>query len=101
MPVDNPPIEQRVATVASETLDGDVDLTTEPTGNGCRLALSDRVLDISQRDGPGEAVRWVLTLEADGAIVSKFGPFESTTDLVDQLRTVLTSDVFYTVCCDG
>jgi hypothetical protein len=59
------------------------------------------VLDISQRDGPAETARWVLTLQADGAIVSKFGPYESTEDLVDQLKTVLTSDVFYTVCCDG
>jgi hypothetical protein len=101
MVVDHPAIEQRLRTVASETLDGDVDWTVEQTSDGWRLALPDRVLDISQCDGPTETVRWVLTLEADGAIVSKFGPYESTDDLVDQLKTVLTSDVFYTVCCDG
>jgi hypothetical protein len=100
MVVDHPAIEQRLVTMVSETLDGDVDLTVEER-DGWRLVLADRVIDINQRDGPEETVRWVLTLEADGAIVSKFGPYESTDDLIEQLRTVLMSDVLYTVCCDG
>jgi len=71
------------------------------TADGYRLSLDDRELEIDCHDGPEEAVHWVLTLRADGETVSKFGPYESTAKLVDQLETVLTSDVFYTVCCDG
>lgn len=97
----SPAVAQQLTTVVDETLDADVDWTVEATTDGWRLTLSDRVLDISQRDGPDETVRWVLSLQADGAIVSKFGPYESIAGLCEQIQTVLTSDVFYTVCCDG
>jgi len=96
-----PAIEQRLSTIVGETLDEDVDWTLSETGEGYRIALSDRVLDIEQRDGPAESTNWIITLKADSETVSKFGPYKSSAELGDQLKRVLTSDVFYTVCCDG
>ena len=95
------PLEDRLTTLVGETLDESVDWTLAETADGYRISLADRELEISQYEGPEEAVHWLLTLRADGETVSKFGPYESTEKLLDQLETVLTSDVFYTVCCDG
>jgi len=94
-------VEEQVHTTVDETLEGTVSWTLTETADGYRLSLDDRELEIDCHDGPEEAVHWVLTLRADGETVSKFGPYESTEKLADQLETVLTSDVFYTVCCDG
>jgi len=94
-------VEEQVRTTVDETLEGTVSWTLTETADGYRLSLDDRELEIDYHDGPEEAVHWVLTLRADGETVSKFGPYESTEKLADQLETVLTSDVFYTVCCDG
>ena len=93
--------EDRLSTIVAETLGEDVDWTLSETGNGYQIALADRVLAVEQRDGPAESAHWFMTLQADGETVSKFGPYESTEELGEQLETVLTSDVFYTVCCDG
>jgi len=95
------PLEDRLTTAVRETLSGSVGWTLAETADGYRITLDDRKLELDRHDAPEEAVHWVLTLRADGETVSKFGPYESTERLVDQLETVLTSDVFYTVCCDG
>jgi hypothetical protein len=94
-------VEEQVRTTVDETVDATVSWTLAETADGYRISLDDRELEIDHHDGPEEAVHWVLTLRADGETVSKFGPYGSTEELLDQLETVLTSDVFYTVCCDG
>ena len=102
MTVDTPTtFTQRLTTIVDETLGEDVDWTFTKADDGYRITLVDRILDLEQRDGPAESVHWIITLQADGETVSKFGPYESTAELGDQLTTVLTSDAFYTVCCDG
>ncbi len=93
--------QARLKTIVGETLDERVDWTLSEMDEGYRIALDDRVLEIEQHDGPAESVDWIITLQADGETVSKFGPYESTEEVGGQLKTVLTSDVFYTVCCDG
>jgi hypothetical protein len=97
----SPAVEHRLTTVVGETFNGDVDWTLSETDSGYRIALADRVLDLDQRDGPTESTHWIITLRVDGETVSKFGPYGSTEDCLSQLDTVLTADVFYTVCCDG
>ena len=49
----------------------------------------------------GERDGWTVEPAADGATVSKFGPFEAVGDLTDRIDTLLESEVRYTVCCDG
>jgi len=90
----------RVQTAVDEALGDDVERTLSAIDDGYRLTLSDREIQFFEHDA-AETSRWVLVLSTDGEIVSKFGPYESTDALVDQLRTILSSDVFYTVCCDG
>jgi hypothetical protein len=63
--------------------------------------LPDRRLVVRHRDGPDGGDRWTVELAADGATVSKFGPFESVAASVAQVETLLEGDVQYTVCCDG
>lgn len=65
------------------------------------LSLPDRTLVVHRRDGPDGVDHWTLELVADGAIVSKFGPFDTVGAVCDQVRSLLDSDVRYTVCCDG
>jgi len=102
MTVDTQPaVKNRLHTLVGETLDESVDWTLSETSEGYRIALADRVLEVKQRDGSAESTHWFMTLQADGETVSKFGPYESTDELEAQLGTVMTSDVFYTVCCDG
>ena len=102
MTVDTPSaIENRLRTLVAETLTEDVDWTLSEMDAGYRIGLVDRTLKLQEGAGPAGSTHWIVTLRADGETVSKFGPYESTEDLVDQLETVLTSDVFYTVCCDG
>lgn len=91
----------RLKNIVGTTLDDGIDWTLSETSEGYRIALDDRILDLDERDGPAESTHWIITLRVDGETVSKFGPYESTDELGDQLETVLTSDVFYTVCCDG
>lgn len=102
MVVDNrADFEQRLAPIVSDCLGSDAEWTVTETTTGCRLGVSDRTLDISSHDGPDGSTRWVLSLEADESLVGKFGPYDSLEGLTAQVRTVLTSTVFYTVCCDG
>jgi len=65
------------------------------------VSLPDRRLVVRRRDGPDGVDHWTLELAADGATVSKFGPFDSVGGLTDRVETLLDSEVRYTVCCDG
>ena len=84
MTVDTQPaVKNRLRTLVGETLGKIGDWTHAEPSEGSPIALEEGAL------------------QADGETVSKFGPYESTDELEAQLGTVLTSDVFYTVCCDG
>jgi len=65
------------------------------------VTLPDRRLVVERRDGPGGVDHWTLELAADGATVSKFGPFDTVDGLTERVGTLLDSEVRYTVCCDG
>ena len=65
------------------------------------VSLPDRRLVVRHRDGPEGADHWTLELAADGATVSKFGPFGSVEELTERAGTLLDGEVRYTVCCDG
>jgi hypothetical protein len=93
-------VTQRLTAVVDDTL-ADVDWTITETSDGCQLVLSDRTIGVHSYTGPNETVDWVLTLESADSTVGKFGPFETVADLSEQVQAVLTSDVLYTVCCDG
>lgn len=96
-----PKLDEQLTTVVDENLGADVDRTVAETGDGYRLSVADRQLDVVSHKGPDGSRRWVLSLAVDGATVGKYGPYESTDALGEQIRTILTSDGFYTVCCDG
>ncbi|MFC7115356.1 hypothetical protein ACFQH2_10925 [Natronoarchaeum sp. GCM10025703] len=96
-----PDLDHRLARTVERVLDDAVDWTLDDVDDGYRLVAPDRTLLITRRAGPKESVRWVISLRADGATVSKFGPFASVDDVADQVKTVLDADVQYTVCCDG
>lgn len=82
-------------------LDGD-DWTLDAGSTAeLRIGLPDRTLIVEQREGPAGASHWDLTLRADGATVSKFGPFESVGALAERVATLQDAAVRYTVCCDG
>lgn len=82
-------------------LDGD-DWTLDAGSTAeLRIGLPDRTLIVEQRDGPAGVCHWGLTLRADGATVSKFGPFESVGALAERVAALQDAEVRYTVCCDG
>ncbi|WP_324663248.1 hypothetical protein [Haloarcula sediminis] len=91
-------LETAVADRLSEGADWSV---TGDAGDCVTVSLPDRRLLARRRDGPDGADHWTLELAADGATVSKFGPFETVGEVTEQVRTLLDSDVRYTVCCDG
>jgi hypothetical protein len=62
--------------------------------------LPDREFAFERADGPN-GHRWTVVLRADGAVVSKFGQFETIDDVVETVESLVHSDVRYTVCCDG
>ncbi len=68
---------------------------------GATVDLPDRTLVVRHRDGPAGGDRWTVELAADGATVSKFGPFESVAASIERVESLLSGDVQYTVCCDG
>jgi hypothetical protein len=82
-------------------LDGDEWTLDDGTTAALRVGLPDRTLIVERRDGPEGGRRWSLTLRADGATVSKFGPFESVVALVERVATLQNATIRYTVCCDG
>ncbi|WP_262175483.1 hypothetical protein [Haloarcula laminariae] len=71
------------------------------TADRVSVTLPDRELVVRRRDGPDGADHWTVELAADGATVSKSGPFETVAGVTERVRTLLDSDVRYTVCCDG
>lgn len=62
--------------------------------------LPDREFAFERDDSP-DGNRWTVVLRADGAVVSKFGQFETVDDVVERVESLVHSDVRYTVCCDG
>ncbi len=103
MTADSPAHElaAHLRSVAGETLRDDTDWTIAETADGCEVVLPDECIRIDRYHSPNESVRWELTLRADGDIVGKSGPYESIETVGRQLQTLLTSEVRYTVCCDG
>ncbi|MBO4248840.1 hypothetical protein IL252_13530 [Halomicrobium sp. IBSBa] len=77
-----------------------VSLTVSDDGH-CRLAFPDRTLVVERRHGPAGTPVWTLALRADGETVSKFGPLETTTAVLERIAALVDADVRYTVCCDG
>jgi hypothetical protein len=63
-------------------------------------ALADSASWAVTTDGP-DGHRWTVVLRADGAVVSKFGQFETIDGVAGTVESLLDSDVRYTVCCDG
>ncbi|GCF13486.1 hypothetical protein Harman_14210 [Haloarcula mannanilytica] len=62
--------------------------------------LPDREFVFERHDGP-DGPRWTVVLRAEGAVVSKFGRFETVDDVVETVESLAASAVQYTVCCDG
>lgn len=90
-----------LASVARETLGDETDWTIAETDDGYELLLPEECLRIDRAHSPDDATRWVVTHRADGSTVGKSGPYESIERVEERLLTLLTSDVRYTVCCDG
>lgn len=62
--------------------------------------LPDREFVFERHDGL-DGHRWTVVLRAEGAVVSKYGRFETVDNVVETVESLATSDVQYTVCCDG
>jgi len=89
-------------TTVADRLSDRREWTVESTGaDRVVVSLADRRLVVRRRDGPDGVDHWTLELTADGATLSKFGPFETVEGVTEQVRTLLDSEVRYTVCCDG
>jgi len=82
-------------------LDGDDWTVTDDHPDQFRIRLPDRTLVVDRHDAPDGEPRWSVTLLADGETVSKFGRFDSTEALCEQVASLQETDVRYTVCCDG
>jgi len=82
-------------------LEGDDWECVDESPDRLRVEGSDRTLVVDRHDGPGRESRWSLTLQADGATVSKFGRFESLDEVRAQVSALQGTEVRYTVCCDG
>lgn len=63
--------------------------------------LPDRRITVEQRAGPDSTHRWTVVLHADETVVSKFGQFETVAEVEETVRSLVDTDVHYTVCCDG
>jgi len=95
-------LHARLEATVAERLGDRGDWTVEsPAADRVVVSLTDRRLVVRRRDGPGGVDHWTLELAADGATVSKFGPFETRDDLTGRVGTLLDSEIRYTVCCDG
>jgi len=91
-------LETAVADRLGERVEWDIDAET---ADCTTVSLPDRRLVVRRRDGPSGVDHWTLELAADGATVSKFGPFDTVDGLTERVARLLDSDVRYTVCCDG
>jgi len=95
-------LRARLETTVTERLGGSDEWAVESAAvDRLTVSLPDRRLIVQRRDGPGGVDHWTLELAADGATVSKFGPFETPDGLTERVGTLLESEVRYTVCCDG
>ena len=95
-------LRARLETAVTERLGGSDEWAVESAAvDRLTVSLPDRRLIVRRRNGPEGVDHWTLELAADGATVSKFGPFETVAALTDRVGTLLDSDVRYTVCCDG
>lgn len=79
----------------------DLDAVVERTDDGAIVRRDDRRIVVTSRDGPDGAAAWTVAVRADGATVTKFGPFENADAVRDRVRTLLDAEIGYTVCCDG
>ncbi|KAA9408634.1 hypothetical protein EGO51_02165 [Haloarcula hispanica] len=94
-----PRLARRLETVLESALADSVSWTV--TTDGPVVArLPDREFAFERNDSP-DGYRWTVVLRADGAVVSKFGPFETVDGVVEQVESLVHSEVRYTVCCDG
>lgn len=91
----------RIETAVAERLGDGVEWVVSGDADRVTVSLPDRRLVVRRRDGPSGVDHWTLELAADGATVSKFGPFESDETLTERVGRLLDSEVRYTVCCDG
>ncbi|RLM45195.1 MULTISPECIES: hypothetical protein [unclassified Haloarcula] len=92
-------LARRLETALARTLDDSVSWTVT-TDNPVIARLPDREFVFEQRDGP-DGYRLTVVLRADGAVVSKFGQFETIDNAVEKVVSLVRADVRYTVCCDG
>lgn len=94
-------VAARLEATVSDQFDADAWAVETDPPDRVTVQLPDRKLAVHRRDGPDGVAHWTLELAADGATVSKFGPFDKIEDLLEKVTALLDSDVFYTVCCDG
>ncbi|EMA00592.1 hypothetical protein SAMN05443574_10110 [Haloarcula vallismortis] len=85
---------------ALECMLADEESWTVTTDGPVVARLPDREFAFEQSDGP-DGRRWTVVLRADGAVVSKFGQFETIDSAVERVESLARADVRYTVCCDG
>lgn len=76
-----------------------VSITTDE--EAIHLSFPDRTVVVERRPGPDGDQRWTLALRADGATVSKFGPFETREAVLEEIASLIETEIRYTVCCDG
>jgi hypothetical protein len=89
------------ATVTARLAEGTEWAVTGDPADRVTVDLPDRRLVVRVRDGPDGVDHWTLELATEGATVSKFGPFESVDAVTAAVRSLLDSEIRYTVCCDG
>jgi len=92
-------LARRLETALERTLNDGVSWTVT-TDSPVTARLPDREFVFEQRDGP-DGCRWTVVLRADGAVVSKFGQFETVDSAAERVESLVRTDVRYTVCCDG
>ncbi|MDS0221691.1 hypothetical protein NDI54_10070 [Haloarcula sp. S1AR25-5A] len=92
-------LRRRLETVLESALADSVSWTVT-TGSPVTARLPDREFVFERHDSP-DGHRWTVVLRAEGAVVSKFGRFETVDDVVETVESLAASDVQYTVCCDG
>ena len=82
-------------------LDGDDWTIADDRPDQVHVHLPDRTLVVDRHDAPGGEPHWSVTLLVGGETVSKFGRFDSTEALCEQVASLQETAVRYTVCCDG
>lgn len=80
-------------------LTSELDVSVGWTDDELMIDRNDHRIVVASRDDTREA--WTVVVRADGATVSKFGPFHDDNAVCDQVRELLDTEVGYTVCCDG